>query len=218
MPSPAAPRDLRWVGRTILTGLFTLLPLGLTVYILWWLAHAAESLLAGLLQAVAPGFYVPGMGLAAALALAFLVGLAMRAWLVQRLFALGEAALYRIPVVKGVYGSIRDFLHFVYAPEQEGLGKVVAFRLPGAPSVRLIGFLTREEVPGLEGQDLVAVYLPFSYQIGGYTVLVPRERLEPVAMSMEEAMRFTLTAGVVRRHGVRTGGPRRGRGGEAKAG
>ncbi len=214
MPSPDAPRDLRWVGRTILTGLFTLLPLGLTVYVLWWLAQAAESLLAGLLRAVAPGLYVPGMGLVAALALAFLVGLAMRAWLVQRLFALGEAVLYRIPVVKGVYGSIRDFLHFVYTPEQEGLGRVVAFRLPGDPPVRLIGFLTREEVPGLEGQDLVAVYLPFSYQIGGYTVLVPRACLEPVAMGMEEAMRFTLTAGVVRRHSAHQARPPR-QGGEA---
>lgn len=48
----------------------------------------------------------------------------------------------------------------------------------------------------MDGTDQVAVYLPLSYQIGGYTLLVPRSAVKPVDMSLEDAMRFTLTAGL----------------------
>jgi uncharacterized membrane protein len=64
----------------------------------------------------------------------------------------------------------------------------------------VLGFVTREDfgtMPvGLGGPDVVAVYLPMSYQIGGYTVLLPRRLVEPVDMSVEDALRFTVTAGM----------------------
>ena len=63
--------------------------------------------------------------------------------------------------------------------------------------------MTRQEFAGLpEGigdENKVAVYLPMSFQLGGFTVMVPREALEPVAMLIEEAMKFALTAGVATR-------------------
>ena len=67
-------------------------------------------------------------------------------------------------------------------------------------NLRLVGFLTRDETgqlpPELQEEDNVLVYLPLSYQIGGYMIAVPRNAVQPMAMSMEQAMRFTLTAGV----------------------
>jgi len=65
--------------------------------------------------------------------------------------------------------------------------------------VRLVGFLTREDASGLpdglaSADDVVGVYLPMSYQIGGFTVFVPKAAVHPLAMSVEDAMRFTLTA------------------------
>ena len=65
---------------------------------------------------------------------------------------------------------------------------------------RLIGFVTRDDLStlpgGLGSKDEIAVYLPMSYQIGGYTVLIPRQNVEPINISMEDAFRFTVTAGV----------------------
>jgi uncharacterized membrane protein len=65
---------------------------------------------------------------------------------------------------------------------------------------RAIGFVTRKDCSGLPAQvagpGCVAVYFPMSYQIGGYTLYLPREKLRTVDMPIEEAMRLALTAGV----------------------
>jgi hypothetical protein len=66
-------------------------------------------------------------------------------------------------------------------------------------TVRAVGLLTRERFDGLPaglgGEGYVAVYVPFSYQIGGFTLILPSERVEPLDMSLEDAMRFIVTAG-----------------------
>jgi uncharacterized membrane protein len=70
---------------------------------------------------------------------------------------------------------------------------------PGT-SWKLLGFVTRAEFTdlpqGVGTASEVAVYLPMSYQVGGYTVILPREAIRPVEMSREEAMKFILTAGL----------------------
>jgi uncharacterized membrane protein len=63
-----------------------------------------------------------------------------------------------------------------------------------------MGFVTRDDLaglpPGMGEPGMIMVYMPMSYQVGGYTALVPRASVQPVDMSFEEAMRFTLTAGL----------------------
>ena len=64
-------------------------------------------------------------------------------------------------------------------------------------AVRLIGFVTTEQPEGLPAAEkLVGVYLPMSYGIGGYTVYLPKAQIEPLDMSLEDAMRLTLIGGV----------------------
>jgi uncharacterized membrane protein len=63
-----------------------------------------------------------------------------------------------------------------------------------------MGFVTRDDLAGLPPNmsepGMILVYMPMSYQVGGYTALIPRASVQPVDMSFEEAMRFTLTAGL----------------------
>ena len=110
-----------------------------------------------------------------------------------------ERLLYRLPLIKSIYGAFRDLLSFVAAPRDKALQQVVAVRI-GETDMRLLGFVTRDNLQdlpkGLAEEDAAAVYLPMSYQIGGYTVLVPRSALQPVEMSLEDAMRFAVTAGL----------------------
>jgi uncharacterized membrane protein len=101
--------------------------------------------------------------------------------------------------VRSVYGALRDlFGLFAEHQGQEAL-QVVSVTLPGT-QMRALGFVTRSDFAGLpEGigkQGELAVYLPMSYQIGGYMVMLPREQAVPVEMSREEAMKFVLTAGL----------------------
>ena len=191
---------MRYLTRTFLTGLMTVLPVVATFYLLAWLVVAVESIFGAAMRAILPEkLYWPGMGFVLVVLLVFLIGLLMRTWVAQKLFAWSEKLLHRMPVVKTVYGPIRDFFSFLTEPKQQGLQQVVTVQL-GNSDVRLVGFLTRDDLGGLpQGIDKegnVAVYLPMSYQIGGYMVLVPRSAVQPVAMSLEDAMRFTLTAGL----------------------
>jgi uncharacterized membrane protein len=189
------------VARTFLTGLAVLLPIVITIAVLAWLVDTAEAVLGVVVRLLLPeGSYQPGFGLLAALVLVFATGLLMEAVYFQRVMAWFEALLNRIPLVKTVYSAVRDLMSLFSESGSRKFSKVVLVRLPGT-GAQLLGFVTVEDFAGLPlapGPDRVAVYLPMSYMIGGYTVFLPRDRLTPVQMSLEEAMRFVVTAGMSR--------------------
>jgi len=191
---------MKKINKKLLAGLATILPLVITVYLLYWLTTSAETLLGSLIKLILPeGWYWPGMGIAAGVILIFLVGLLMQAWMVRTLVSLGERIVFRIPLIKTVYGSVRDLISFVVRGQDTALRQVVTLTL-GEPPVTLIGFVTREDLTAfpdeIGGQDMIAVYLPMSYQLGGYTVIVPRSAVQPLDISLEEATRFVLTGGI----------------------
>jgi uncharacterized membrane protein len=189
---------MKTLSRILLKGLLTILPISLTLYFTWWLGMTAETLLSEPLKLLLPeNFYRPGLGLIAGLLLLAVVGLLVNAYLVRRFFELGESLLLRVPVVKTVFAALRDLTGLMRVGGSSGeLQRVVMVDFgPG----RVIGFVTQENatLPGVGADDsLVAVYLPMSYQIGGYTVYLPRERIVPTDLSVEAAMRIVLTGGL----------------------
>ncbi len=191
---------MKYLGRIFLTGVLTVLPVLATAYLLIWLFTTAESFLGKPLRWLIPdGYYRGGMGLLVGVVVIFVVGVLMRAYIVRRVFAFSERILLEIPLIKTIYAALRDFFGmFAGQSDHQGL-QVVTVTLPGS-NMRLMGFVTRDEFSdlpeGIAGQGEVAVYLPMSYQIGGYTVFMPRSQLSPIQMSREQAMRFVLTAGL----------------------
>jgi uncharacterized membrane protein len=190
------------LGKLFLKGLAVVIPLTLTVAILWWLAGSAERLLGGLLLRFLPhGWYIPGMGLVAGLAITMLIGLLSHVLLFQKLFTFGEELLNRLPLVKTIYTAIKDFVGYFSPDSKAAMSKVVLVRIPGQ-EFEQIGFVTREDFERLPMQlsieDPVGVYLPMSYQIGGYTLFLPRNAVTPIDMSFEEGMKLVLTGGVSR--------------------
>jgi len=189
---------MRKIWNTMLKGLVALLPVGLTVYLVYWLAVATETLFSRVLKVVVPdSLYWPGLGLVTGLVVLYLAGLAVNAYVVRRALRLSDELFARIPVVKTIYVAIRDFMTFFpSAGKGSDLQRVVL--VPFGPG-KAIGFVTAESSAALgvaEGEDLVAVYLPMSYMIGGYTVFLPREVIEPTSMSVEAGMRLALMGGV----------------------
>jgi len=186
---------------TFFQGLAITLPLALTLAFLYWFAAMAEDFLGGLIQHLFPDLrYWTGLGTLAAIVIVFVAGILMNVWIARRLMRLFDALLDQIPLVKSVYGSLRDIAMLLSEKDSKSrFKKVVAVRV--AEHVQIVGFVTVEDYAALSqsgGKDkaTVGVYLPMSYQIGGYTVFVPKSALEPLDMSVEDAMRFTLTAGV----------------------
>jgi uncharacterized membrane protein len=191
---------MKFISRNMLTGLLAILPVVLTLYLLYWLAVTAESALGKLIRLVLPdNWYWPGMGLIVALLFVFLLGLLMHAYVFRSLFGRVEQLLYHMPLIKTVYSAIRDFFDYFSPSGKKEFEQVVAVSI-GDTGLKLVGFVTQalpERLPeGLRDEDSILVYLPMSYMIGGYAVLVPRSRIQPLDMNMEEAMRFALTAGV----------------------
>jgi uncharacterized membrane protein len=191
--------DPRSFGKLFLTGLVVLLPVAVTLAFLGWLLRTAESFFGRIIEPLLGSWYFPGMGMALGVVFVTVVGLLAQAYFFRKLIEMSEGLLERIPLVKTVYGGVRDLIGLFHGDGTRRMSKVVRVRLPGT-EFHLIGFVTREDFEGLPrgiaGPQQVAVYLPMSYQIGGYTVIMPRDHVEPIDMSFEDAMRYTVTAGL----------------------
>jgi uncharacterized membrane protein len=204
-PDSGPERKVNLIAKVFFRGLGILIPIGLTLYAVYWLILAAERWLGSGLQAIlsmTPIPYLPGMGVVAMLLLVFLVGLGTFSRTFRRLVDYLGDLLGRIPLVKTLYGGLTDLMDFVRQgrDRQQGLSHVVSVEIRQGWS--LVGFVTRETFEQLpeqlspDGTDKVAVYLPMSYQIGGFTVYLPRRQVTRLDMSVEDAMRLSLTAGM----------------------
>jgi uncharacterized membrane protein len=183
-----------------LKGLLTILPVAVTIYVLIWLGQGLESILgAGLRYALPDNWYVPGLGVVVGLVAVFLVGLLFQAWFVRQSWGWVEAMLDRVPLVREVYSSLRQVAEYLSGSQGAKADQVVMLTL-GDPPVRLVGLVTRQDFSdapdGIGDDQTLAVFLPWSYQLGGFTVYVPRSMTEPVDLSPQEALRWALTGGV----------------------
>lgn len=197
------------LGTLFLKGLAVVIPTALTIAILWWFARGAEQLLGGLMEAFLPeGWYVPGMGLISGVAMTVLVGLLTHIILFQKLFALGDAVLNRLPLVKTIYSALKDFIGYLSPDSKVAMSKVVLVRLPGQ-DFELLGFVTCEDATRLpmtlSVEEPIGVYLPMSYMVGGYTLFLPRSCLTPLDLSFEEGMKLVLTGAVSQDHPAKSG-------------
>jgi len=186
------------LSKYFIRGLIAILPVALTLYLLYVFLAWSETLAYTLLGAIIGDIYIPGMGLAIAVLLIITVGYLLSLRRIRRMVSIFELPFNNIPVVKSIYSSVKSFAdYFSPGGGSQGTQQVVLLRLPGQP-VELVGLVTRHGVDDLpEGftkGNRVAVYLPMGYMIGGYTLFVPGEWVQPIEMSVEEAMRSSLIA------------------------
>ena len=187
------------MGKIFKRGMIAVAPLALTLVLILWLFNTLEALFKPPVEAViGKSHYFTGLGIIVAFILIFIVGIIINSWLIQRMSKAAEALLNRIPFVKTLYNSIGEMMGYFRSKENRKEGQVVSVEIAG---MKLLGLVTRdsfEGVPeGLAEEGDIAVYLPMSYQIGGYTVILPRSKVKKMDMTMEEGMRFAVTAGVL---------------------
>ncbi len=200
---------IRFASRTLIKGLVVVLPVAAAVYVLLWFFRSTESGLKWLILKVMPeSYYVPGIGLALVIVGLFCVGLLMYSWITQKLFSGFDRLVRKIPIFGHVYGPVRDLMDLVDGNMQQRLGQVVMVRVPNTDMYTL-GFITRNTVDDLpEGfrsfgndgdddeADRVVVFVQWASQIGGYCFIVPRSSIRPVDMTVEQGVRWSLTAGI----------------------
>jgi len=189
---------MKHIASTFLKGLFTLLPLIISVYIFVWFLNWVESFSGTVLLTILPEFlYLPGMGVVMACLLIYGVGSVMDRPLARGLFGFVESLFSELPVVKTVYLTIKDFTEFLKPNPGRKHNQVVLVKFPGG-QVEMIGLMTRESLRDLpeavSKTDRVAVYFPMSYQMGGCTMFIPKAWVHPTNLSVEAAMRSIITA------------------------
>ncbi|EDY86279.1 conserved hypothetical protein [gamma proteobacterium HTCC5015] len=183
------------IKTVFLKGLLALLPLALTVAIIGWAAVGTENLVGYLFRLILPGdYYVPGMGIAVLVVVVFAVGLVVDLYLMSTVWKVLDRGVQRIPVVKSLYGGIRDFTRYIaMARDADQVKRVVLIKLNQHQEV--IGFVTNpSEI--INNEEKLAVYIPLSFQIGGLTVYVSEDQVTELDMSPETAMKRVLTASV----------------------
>lgn len=190
---------MKKIGGIIVKGLAAILPLALSIYLVYWLFVGTEELLRSAYLGVFPqSFYFPGLGIILAVLLLFAAGLLVQTFLVQWLLKLGERIINKIPLIKSIYTSINDFMQFVSSSAASDADKVVAISMENGS--KLIGLVTSESLAEkfFDGDDAkrVGVFLPMSYNLGGYTIYVKKDQLEVLDIGVEEALRIILTGGV----------------------
>lgn len=184
-----------------LKGILILGPLFVTVYVITLVFIKIDGLLP---------IGIPGVGFGLTILFIILVGFLASNILFERIFSWFEKGMTRLPVVKLLYFSIKDFIN-AFVGEKKSFTQPVMITMgsgwlgapAGAPApasesdMKLLGFVTADTVdlPGTEGR--VAVYLPQSYNFGGILVLVPRDRITPLATAdSAKIMAFIVSGGV----------------------
>jgi uncharacterized membrane protein len=178
-----------------LQGLLYVAPIGLTFYVIYWLFIFADNLLQSLLRDVF-GASIPGLGVLVIIIVLILLGLIGQTIIAKPFKLLLNNVIFKIPVLKLIYSSLKDFFS-AFVGKEKKFNKPVKVRLNKNDHILRIGFLTNENLAGLNAEDYVAVYFPFSYTFTGETFLVPKEFVEPIDIAPAEAIKFLMAGGVV---------------------
>lgn len=182
------------IGKIFARGLFTLIPIVLTIYIVTQVVLLFDGFLGSLLEMLLPpDYYLPGLGLILSFALIYLFGLILNYYLAQQLISFFERQILKIPLLKAIYSPLRDLVQ-LFGKNNTQMGQPVLVNLPQL-GIKAFGLVTREEFPELNPltDQLVSVYIPLSYALGGYTLFVPRSQLEVVNLPIEKAMSSAIT-------------------------
>lgn len=172
--------------RYLVRGTLTTVPLALTVYILYWIFRTVDQFLP---------IGVPGLGLVVTMLLVAMVGFLSSNMIGTGVLDTTEGVLRRVPFVNLVYTSIKDLMN-AFVGDKRGFDHPVLFRLSADTEVKLLGFMTRDGIPGLNLPQYVSVYMPQSYNFAGNLLLIPRELVEPLDVPSSEVMTFIVSGGV----------------------
>ena len=188
-----------------ITGLLILVPLAITVWVLNLIISTMDQSLLLLPVSWRPealvGFRIPGLGTILTLLIIFITGLATRNFIGRQVVSLWEGLLTRIPVVKSIYSSVKQVSDTLFSSSGNAFRKAVLVQYPRQGSWT-IAFLTG--VPGgevknhLQGVDYVSLYVPTTPNpTSGFFLMVPRADTIELDMSVDEALKYIVSMGVV---------------------
>lgn len=177
-------------------GILTIVPIILVIYVIVKIFKFLDGILGNSLKPYFQEDYIPGIGIILTILIITFLGWLSTKFLARRLLEWIDQLLERIPLVKTLYTVIKDTFQS-FLGEKKSFSKVALVTMPNT-AMKVIGFVTSEEVESFAHplKEYLAVYVPQTFQVSGFTFLIPKEDVEFLDVSPEEAMKFVLSGGV----------------------
>jgi uncharacterized membrane protein len=190
--------------RWLLAGLLVLVPLIITVWVLNWVIGTLDQTLQILPAHWQPdrllGIHIPGFGVLLALLIVLVIGAVASNFMGRRLVSWWDALLGRIPIVRSIYSSVKQVSDTLFSENGNAFRKAVLVQWP-RPGVWTIAFQTGTpggDVANHLPDDYLSVYVPTTPNpTGGYFVILKRSDCIELAMSVDEALTYVISMGVV---------------------
>lgn len=179
---------MNWLIKNFLRGLAIVVPIAVTIYLMWRAFTGLDELLP---------LETPGLGILVLVLGTIVLGALASNFVVRHFLRWTEAVFARAPIVRIVYTAIKDLLD-AFVGEKRRFDRPVTVALGQVADVRTLGFVTQDDLTFLSLPGHVAVYVPFSYSVAGTLVIVPRERVHPIQADAASVMALAVSGGVSR--------------------
>jgi uncharacterized membrane protein len=189
----------------LVAGLLVIVPVAITVAVLNWIVTTLDQTLLILPRTWHPdqllGYHIPGFGVLLTLAILLIVGAAASNIIGKKLVGLGDAIVHRIPVVRSIYSSVKQVSDTLFSESGNAFRTAVLIEWP-RPGVWTIAFVTGtpggDVVNHLVGDDWLSLYVPTTPNpTGGYFVMLRKSDCIELKMSVDEALKYVVSMGVV---------------------
>ena len=187
-----------------LTGVVAVIPAGVTIYILYLIIKLMNNLVRFIPARYHPDqllpFHIPGLGVIITLILIFTIGLVTRSYLGKKLARLGDRMVRRIPLVRGIYNALKQFVDAVFSDKGQSFKRAVLLEYPrkGLYSIAFVTGVARGEVQAKTSQRCVNVFVPTTPNpTSGFYIMVPEGDMITLDMTVEEAFTLIISGGIV---------------------
>ncbi|MGB2806508.1 MAG: DUF502 domain-containing protein [Sedimentisphaerales bacterium] len=180
---------MKKIVKYFLKGLLVFVPIAVTIFVIVWAFTGLDKIFRVLL-----GIPIPGLGILVTISVIFLIGFLASNFVGKKLFAIVEKVFTKLPLVKLLYGSIKDIVE-AFAGEEKKFDKPVIASL-GTGGAKVMGFVTSQTMENIGLTDYVAVYLPQSYNFAGNVLLFKKDSIQPLDIDSSKAMSFIVSGGV----------------------
>ncbi|HAU3942040.1 TPA: DUF502 domain-containing protein [Legionella pneumophila] len=188
----------------LFAGLVVWLPILVTLVILRFIVDLLDQTIALLPKAYQPaqllGFHLPGLGVVLSLILLIITGLFATNFLGQRLVSWSESILDRIPLVRSIYNATKQVINTILSTNSQAFRKVLLVEYPrkGLWSLAFQTGITAQEINQHTGTEMLSIFVPTTPNpTSGFLMVVPKSDVIELSMTIDEALKFIITLGVL---------------------
>lgn len=206
-PRPPRRDGIGFMGRLrayFLAGVLVTAPIAITAYIAWYFISFIDNTVrplipAGYLPDSYLPFSVPGLGLLVVILALTLIGAFAAGYVGRLLLRAGEGVVARMPVVRSVYGALKQIFETVLAKKSNAFREVVMVEYPrhGLWSLGFITGTAHPEMQKVSAEEMVHVFIPCAPPTAGYLIVAPRREVVVLNMSVEDGLKLVVSGGIV---------------------